>query len=711
MDAAAPGSSRSRFLTIEEDRYAFSASRKEAGAPLHLRAADLGTYLLLDEKGSFVVGLEGGLVAQSDLDDAVELGEAEFTSPAEWNLELFPEDESRLRLQHRATGLYLSASAELVDADESGSISLYPASGCASFPELTLDAEGTVDGDAWDDGDVYGFADAHTHLFMNLGYGGSGMFHGAPFHRLGVEHALPDCERSHNVDGSSDIIAYAFSGELANIAIEDFLPIFLTGQSDDFVHHTEGYPTFTDWPNGWKHVTHQQMYYRWVERAYMAGLRLLVQHATSNSVLCELGDGIGAQSIRYTCNEMVSVDLQIDAAYELERYVDAQSGGPGEGWLRIVTSPAEARAVISEGKLALVLGIETSNLFDCFLTPPDGFEACDESEVRSKLDTYYERGIRVLFPVHKFDNAFSAGDGDREVGQLGSFVNTGHWSNFVEDCPENEAVFDRGDVLFGGLNEPRDEFASEAPNDFNAFSQNPAVALLPFLEQLSEPPLEGDYCQASGLTALGETLMVEMMRRGMIIDIDHLPRRAYARAYELLRDFDFPATATHGTNNQGELYELGGLSSNRHFGRCSDSEGAFGTRYIERIDLIRSRDGYPAEGFGFDLNGFAHAPRPRFGDESVCSEPQEHEVDYPFESYRGDVVFMEPRVGDRLIDFNTEGMVHIGLVAELIEEARRAGMSDSDLEPLFRSAEAYLRMWERVESRAAALGSVKGSSR
>lgn len=30
-------------------------------------------------------------------------------------------------------------------------------------------------------------------------------------------------------------------------------------------------------------------------------------------------------------------------------------------------------------------------------------------------------------------------------------------------------------------------------------------------------------------------------------------------------------------------------------------------------------------------------------------------------------------------------------------------MTDAELEPLFRSAEAYLRMWERAEARSAAL--------
>ena len=56
------------------------------------------------------------------------------------------------------------------------------------------------------------------------------------------------------------------------------------------------------------------------------------------------------------------------------------------------------------------------------------------------------------------------------------------------------------------------------------------------------------------------------------------------------------------------------------------------------------------------------------------------------------------------LDFNTEGLVHIGLLPELIEDARRDAVDPKDIEPLFRSAEAYIRMWERAEQRAAELG-------
>ena len=141
------------------------------------------------------------------------------------------------------------------------------------------------------------------------------------------------------------------------------------------------------------------------------------------------------------------------------------------------------------------------------------------------------------------------------------------------------------------------------------------------------------------------------------------------------------------------------------FGRCRNPEvpATVDDGYQARIALIAERGGFPAEGFGFDLNGFAGGPGPRFGPETVCSQPQEDPVTYPFESYAGDVTFTQPWLGNRPADFNTEGMAHIGLLPELIEDVRGDGVTDEELIPLFKSAEGYIRMWEKAERRGAEL--------
>jgi microsomal dipeptidase-like Zn-dependent dipeptidase len=702
MDATEPGSNDTRWLAPTEDGagFAFTARTLEDGSRFFLETSDLGTYLFYDSERRYLVAEDGVLLRAEALSSDILLIDDTYVSGAEWHLEVSATDEARFQLRNRRTGDYLARTNTLVaEETRAAVIALYPATGCTEHPELTLDAEGQVAAEDFDDGSVFGIVDTHSHLMTSFGFGGGGIFHGAPYHRLGVEHALPDCSIFHGPEGRWDILGYGYD-RAGNIDVQAILPALVAGRLSEFNHNTEGWPEFTDWPNGPRSSTHQTQYYRWLERAYLAGLRLIVQHGTSSSLLCDAMRGQDIQEGRYDCNDMVAIYRSIEETYNLERYIDAQHGGPGRGWFRIVRTPDEARAVIRDGKLAVILGIEVSNLFNCFSTDHEGFPICDEATMIERLDHYYELGIRALFPVHKFDNGFSAGDGHRTFSEFGSFVNSGHWSSYTTDCPGVPAPFDHGGVAFGGLNMPREEYFSEPPNDMSGFAESPVTTVAPFLDNLQAPALEGEYCQTHGLTPVGEALIREMMRRGMIVEVDHLPQRAYQRAFEILEAADYPAACTHGSDNDGRLYDIGGVSK-FNFQRCPDPArpGAMADSLRSRVMAIEAAGGYPAVGFGFDLNGFAGAPGPRFG-EGGCGDAQANPITYPFESYAGDVTFTEPRVGDRTLDFNTEGMVHIGLMPELIQDARNTGVTDEELEPLFRSAEGYLRMWEQAIERS-----------
>jgi microsomal dipeptidase-like Zn-dependent dipeptidase len=670
-----------------------------------LRPSDLGKYLLFDAGERYMVSDGQSLQRQSALmSDVTEVDgkvviDSDMQSEGEWQLLAAP--DARFMLQHIKSGNYIGADGTMVAEADAADLMLVEAEACAEFPELSLDATGEIAVTEFDDGSVFGFVETHAHLFTNLAFGGGGVFHGAPFHPLGVEHALHDCDITHGIDGRKDVMGAGFSdGD-----IEALLPAVFTGQLPEKNHNTDGYPTFTDWPNAPSSSTHQTQYYKWLERAYLSGMRLLVQHATTNEFLCKLTVGIGSQVKRHDCNDMVNVDAILDATFAMERYIDALSGGPGEGWFRIVYSPEEAREEIVAGNLAVVLGIETSVLFDCYLVPPEGFSKCTEADVIAKLDEYHAKGVRVLFPVHKYDNGFSAGDGHRGIIDIGNFGHTGHFNNYIE-CPAELLTFpggfDTGGLAFADLNQPRDVYDSTPPIDTSGFEENVVGTLLPHLGKITSGPLAGEYCQNHGLTDLGEFLMAEMMKRGMIIEVDHMPRKSYKRAYEILEENDYPAMGTHGRHNNGRLYKLGGMSK-FNFGRCrsADETATMDDGFQERIQLMREMGTFPAEGFGFDFNGFAGAPRARFGDNARCSSPQTDEgITYPFKSYAGDVTLQQPVVGERTLDFNTEGMVHLGLVAELIEDVRRDGVTDEELEPLFKSAEGYIRVWEKSERRA-----------
>jgi len=579
---------------------------------------------------------------------------------------------------------------------------------------------------------VFGIADIHSHLNADAGFGGAGVFHGSAFHPLGIEHALPSCEAFHGVEGRSDLFGAAFDASGAEVDTDFLIQGVLTGQTPGFNHATAGYPDFTQWPSAFDSSTHQVQYYKWLERAYQGGLRLVVQHAVNNQIICDFLVNGNIQPGRHSCNDMVNADSQIDATYAMQDYIDAQEGGPGEGWFRIVTSPEQARDVINDGKMAVVLGIEVSTLFNCFLNPSDEFPACDQAHVTEQLDEYYNRGIRVLFPAHKFDNAFTAGDGDKAFIEIGNLLQNSHFSNFTQDCDLGvPGGFDSGPISFPGLNQPRDDYFATPTNDFSNFFVNPLLELAPLLGALLQPaaPADQHFCQAAGMTTLGEFLINSMISRGMIIDVDHLPRRSYKRAMEILEANDYPASGSHGRDDFGRLFALGGVTTTgfaeqpdpevpvveppltpeeaaqpgRDYERCRTpgQSNTVANGYLEKVQQITDNGGFPALGFGFDLNGFAGAPGPRFGENSVCFDvPQEDPLTYPFTSYDGSITFSEPTVGNRTIDFNTEGLAHIGLLPDLIEDTRRDGVSDEALIPLFKSAEGYIRMWEKAERRS-----------
>jgi len=682
---------------------------ESSATSVYLQPTALGEVLIYSEGGRYLgapQGSAGGALSWLEALTQSHDREPQGYSEGEWALQNLdsvtdlPGGGEALRLVHQASATALSVHNGQLTlgrlSEAVARVTLTQAEGCTPHPELSVDAEGEVTRATFEDGDLFGFADIHSHLFANLGFG-SGV-HGDVFHRLGVTHALSSCEEKHGEEGRLDLWGY-FSDRATSSEISGLTQTIVTGVTPEFNHHTDGYPTFTDWPNAPYSSTHQTQYYKWIERAWMGGLRLIVQHAVANQVICELQRAQHPLADQYQCDEMVSVRQSIEATYALERYIDAQYGGEGEGFFRVVTSPAEARRVISEGKLAVVLGIETSKLFNCMHTVIPERPSCTPEQVTAELDAIYELGVRVLFPVHKYDNAFSAGDGARGVLEIANLINSGHYSSFVEDCDlDAPRLFDHGPVTFGGLNQPREVFGGVAPVDISRFEERPTLTLAPLLSSLSEGPLEGEYCRNHGLTELGRHLIEEMMRRGMLIELDHLSRRAYAEVFARLEETGYPAIGSHGNHFGGRLYQLGGVSKVR-FNRCQ-KEGEpehIIHELTERVARLRDAGAYVAEGFGLDMNGFAGYPKPRFGEMSACAEPQLNPVTYPFESYAGDVRFTEPKIGERPLDFNTEGLVHLGLLPELIEDLRRGGASDEALEPLFRSAEGYIRMWERAE--------------
>ena len=80
-------------------------------------------------------------------------------------------------------------------------------------------------------------------------------------------------------------------------------------------------------------------------------------------------------------------------------------------------------------------------------------------------------------------------------------------------------------------------------------------------------------------------------------------------------------------------------------------------------------------------------------------------VAYPFKSFDGSITFERMAMGARApVDYNNEGLATIGQLPDAIEEMRRnaadKGFETEVLGALFRSAEGYLRTWEKSVERS-----------
>ncbi len=571
---------------------------------------------------------------------------------ADWGI---ADDGGTLRLTNVSTGKHLGVGA--MDwlrqvASTAPRWSLAPAQGCATFPEVDVNVRGQPFKGARPTARVRGFIDDHIHIgaFQFLG----GRFHcGRPWSPYGVTVAMQDC-----VDHQPD-----HSGAVAET--------FLSGGGPGDTHSTEGWPSFAGWPRD-ESLTHEGTYWKWIERSWRGGLRIMVNDLVENRALCEL-----YPLKQNNCNEMLSAYQQANDMYAMQDYIDAQFGGPGKGFLRIVKSAADARRVINSGKLAMVLGVEVSEVLDCgqLLDIPK----CTTAQIDAELDHLESIGVRSLFPVHKFDNAL--GGTKYDSGTTGVLVNTGNkyatgqfWQPQHCDDPDHDNEPTNPTAQFGAL--------------FSAFF-GPVVTPL-FEGQLPVYP-PAPLCNPRGLTALGQYVIDSMMDRGMIIETDHLSVKVRREALDRIEaNNNYPGViSSHSWGDAGSqkrIQQLGGL-----IGPITHEANGFVDDWRE-IRANRNSHFFFGVGFGSDINGLHSQPVPR-------SNAAQNPVRYPFLSFDRGSVIDRQHSGTRVYDINTDGVDHYGLYPDWIEDLRRVG-GRAIVEDMANGAEAYLEMWERAEAAA-----------
>lgn len=510
-----------------------------------------------------------------------------------------------------------------------------------------------------------GVADLHLHMFAEHAFGG-GWFHGSAVGPGDV--ALAPCDGGDAKDHAwlqeelAPILGTCPGVTLEELALQvplvgtivlgggplvtEFISVVPGSDGDTGAHpdRKSGWPELSSWPR-WDAIAHQQAWEGQLKQAYDGGLRIEVVSAVTFSWLCEaLPD---ENVVRPACNEMDDVRVQLQAANAFAAAND---------WVEIALTAADARRIVEEDKLAIILSIEASHILA-------------GGDWRTQFDEMYDLGVRTLQPVHQLDNRFGGAAPHNEIFQVAMYAENCHIDT---DC---------------GLSGPGITLGFDVDTNCR---------------------------NVKGLTSEGDDLMQEMMSRGMLIDAAHMSEQSVRDLQVLteandyypiylshahLREIMVPDKAEEEKTTPSWQIEIirrsGGMIGLRTQheetntydpseveNTCHGSSRSFAQAY----DYGRLGLKVPM-GLGSDLNGFIQQTRPRFGPDA-CSASFTEEQHCQARDERESGV---PRLNN---GFDEAGLGHIGLLTALLDDLDQLG---TDTEPLRTSAHDFVVMWERAQ--------------
>ena len=390
------------------------------------------------------------------------------------------------------------------------------------FRFVPVDPSPTLQRTAWGDfvdpdAPVWGVADTHTHPMVHLAYGGE-LIAGQPDGPF--ETALADCSPHHGIDGTGlaldamdlgvdNALFGLFESSMPGLPLIPFSPGHRTGGASGAY---DGWPSFVS-------KSHEQMHVEFIRRAWQGGLRLMVAHAVNTELLGHEFGGPTPQPY----DDPSSALAQIQAMTQL---VAAHSDFMG-----IARTPAEARAIIRGNRLAVILGIEEDSF--------GGFRnenGCTDQQVADYVQQVYDLGVRHVFPLHVANNAF---------GGCGLYEDQWGLNNYylrnenvaVLPAPPATIQFRMGEdapIQIGVLSWA---LVGYFPPDYNSL----------FTAARADTGYFPGHMNARGLTERGTNLLYSLMRKGMIIDVDHMGWVTRNAALSLMEAQNYPVIDGHCT--------------------------------------------------------------------------------------------------------------------------------------------------------------------
>jgi microsomal dipeptidase-like Zn-dependent dipeptidase len=479
--------------------------------------------------------------------------------------------------------------------------------------------------------------------------------------------------------------------------------------------------------------THLRYSTEWIEDAFRPAapyadnrMRIIVAFAVESEAMCEqlyyvnVGKG-GAGGDGYPCSRgdsIASLERQIT---NLKRWAAAH-----DEWMEIAYTAAQARDIVNRDKLAVVLGIEAEYAWGAEDRTFDPVE---------RLARYYRDGVRTFYLAHKLNSRLAGADiyrsPDLKSGGAiiratqaisGCFYYDDSVGSFpligpnAQGSPHNYCNNNCGDGQIKGANitdacngrisEISEwnmvSYVLQGAGDFNGFAIYPKPPGFPdktgglhMDEQVERNNLS--------LSNEGSRVVLEAMRRGMIINLDHVSSKARKAIYDHSQDYyNYPVNALH--NNPNEML-IDPEPNEYDFDRTErawikSSGGIFGVR-LGPIDAQR-----------YDRSGVtANCGKTATENAKVlaCLIDEGSRVGYSLDfATITEGTYSRTKAGcsdlgmDHLDAFDgnkvTQGLGHIGNMRAWHEELETIGMKPRYVNELRNdTAEYFLRMWEKSE--------------
>lgn len=467
-----------------------------------------------------------------------------------------------------------------------------------------------------------GFVDLHTHPVSNVGFGGKLVYGGVSVGALSL--GSPDCNpkvpadseeqalgHDRAVHGAPTLGPHGVENRCGNILREPIIHELQKhlGASDPPAD-AFGFPTFRDWPV-WNDMTHQKMWVDWIRRSFTGGLRVMVALAVNNKTL---GDVVTVGNLSGTpdlpTDDKASADLQID---EITHFVAANAD-----FMEIALTAEDIARITSIPKLAVVIGVEIDHIGN-LQTATWGaagpiIAVPSAGELKAEIHRLYDLGVRYIFPIHLLDNAF---------GGTATYENLFNVSNFRESgAPWALKCACAADGINYSYQSPGADLPKTIANIGAAVFPGPAAVC------------SSGQRNSRALTANGIKGIREMMRLGMLIDIDHMSQDAVDQTLalaEAVKPGGYPLNSGHN-NVRGagqpvseraltvkQYQRIGALHGMAGVGSSGQTAAAWLTLYNQ---VTTAMGPGAVAGFGTDTNGFGLGMPPRPGPEmQVVANP------------------------------------------------------------------------------------------